>query len=56
MGGTEMLYLSGLARASATKSFSVLAGESDLTTKSSGELASSLIGTKSFFGSNGSEL
>ena len=47
IGGVAQLYLSGLARASATNSFIVFAGRSDLTVNVLGELASSHTGTKS---------
>src|ERR1700757_633222 len=47
IGGVAQLYLAGSARASATKSFMLFAGSSERTTKVLGEVASSLIGTKS---------
>src|ERR1019366_3330731 len=46
IGGVETLNLSGLALASATNSFIVFAGRSDLTTNVLGELANSLTATK----------
>jgi len=47
IGGVAQLYISGLARASATKSLTVFAGDSDFTTKVFGEDASSPTATKS---------
>ena len=47
IGGVAQLYFSGLARASAMKSFIVFAGSSERTTKVLGEVASSLTPTKS---------
>src|SRR6516164_4455920 len=47
IGGVAQLYFSGLARASATKSLMVFAGDSALTTNVLGVVASSLTPTKS---------
>ena len=47
IGGDDTLNLSGLALASAMNSFIVLAGNSDLTTKVFGDVASSQTPTKS---------
>src|SRR5580704_12340008 len=51
MGEVEQLYFSGLARASATNSFMVFAGNSDFTTKMFGEPPNSQTATKSLYGS-----
>src|SRR5262249_32571307 len=54
IGGVAQLYLAGSARASATNSLMLFAGNSERTTKVLGDVASSLIATKSLEGSNGS--
>src|SRR6516164_6824243 len=55
IGGVAQLYFSGLApRVSATKSLTLLAGDSTLTTNALGVVASSLTATKSLYGSYGS--
>src|SRR5215469_7473280 len=51
IGGVAQLYFSGLARASATRSFTLFASDSTLTTNAFGVVASSLTATKSLYGS-----